>query len=197
MTYQLPAAHRNHGFVLVTGLVFLVVMTLLAVSTMNSTTLQERMSSNYRDRGEALEASEAALRDAESLIVDLTKPVAASDADDDAYWAPGDLTKGNPDNVTVFLDPDLWEAGAAQASKKYGADSGAPDLTGYSGADGELPAPRYFIEMAGFDRSNSDLSPDRAARNLGTQMYRVTARAEGASPGSVIVLQSFFRRHFD
>lgn len=64
-----PAPHPQcQGIALVTSLVFLLVLTLLATGAMRETTLQERMAGNLRDRNLALQAAEAALREAENWV---------------------------------------------------------------------------------------------------------------------------------
>lgn len=63
-----PSLTLERGAALVVGLVFLVVMTLIGVTAMQSTTLQERMAGNVRDRHLAFQASEAALRAGEQWL---------------------------------------------------------------------------------------------------------------------------------
>ena len=58
-----PARQRQSGAVLVIALLFLLIITMLGVSSLQSTTAEERMSGNVRDSGNALQAAEAALRD--------------------------------------------------------------------------------------------------------------------------------------
>ena len=62
--------HRTaqHGVALVVSLVLLVVVTLLGLSGMRTTALQERMSANLYDRSLALQAAESALLAAETAI---------------------------------------------------------------------------------------------------------------------------------
>lgn len=55
----------QRGAVLVVALMFLVVLTLLALTSMSGTTLEERMAGQYRDLNFAFQAAEAGLRDAE------------------------------------------------------------------------------------------------------------------------------------
>lgn len=59
-----PTRRRQSGAVLVVALLFLMIITMLGVSSLQSTTAEERMSGNVRDTGNALQAAEAALRDA-------------------------------------------------------------------------------------------------------------------------------------
>src|SRR5688572_1152795 len=56
--------HRERGAVLIVALLFLVMLTLLGVTAMTGTTMEERMSGNARDASIAFQAAEAALRDA-------------------------------------------------------------------------------------------------------------------------------------
>lgn len=53
---------NQKGVVLITGLVFLVMMTILGVTAMQNTVLEERMAGNLRDENLAFQAAEAALR---------------------------------------------------------------------------------------------------------------------------------------
>lgn len=60
---------HNKGFVLVTSLVFLIVLSLLGVMAMRGSLFDERMAANDRDRALAREYAEMALRDAERDIL--------------------------------------------------------------------------------------------------------------------------------
>jgi type IV pilus assembly protein PilX len=59
---------RQSGVALVTGLIFMVVLTIIVISALRSATLEERMAANARNRQVALHAAEAALRDAEGML---------------------------------------------------------------------------------------------------------------------------------
>src|SRR3954471_16081869 len=54
-------ARREQGFILVTGLLFLVVMTLIGLALFRSTGLLDRMTANSRDKQRSFEAAEAAV----------------------------------------------------------------------------------------------------------------------------------------
>jgi len=56
-----PAAGRQRGAVLVVSLVMLVVLTLLGVSVMNITQLEERMASNSQEMAQAFQSAETGL----------------------------------------------------------------------------------------------------------------------------------------
>ncbi len=54
--------NRQRGFVLITSLIFLVVMTLLAATAIRRSTLGEKLSNNMREQNLAFQAAEVALR---------------------------------------------------------------------------------------------------------------------------------------
>lgn len=56
------AARSQRGFVLVTGLLFLVILTLLGISLFRSSGLMERVAANTRDKQRAFETAQAALQ---------------------------------------------------------------------------------------------------------------------------------------
>lgn len=62
---------NSRGFVLVTSLVFLIVLSLLAIMAMRGSLFGERIASNDRDQALAREYAEMALRDAERDILGL------------------------------------------------------------------------------------------------------------------------------
>lgn len=69
MFYHCPLVIRaQRGIVLVTSLIFLLVLTLIGVTAMQGTTMQERMSGNMQDRNVAFQAAEVALRAGEGWL---------------------------------------------------------------------------------------------------------------------------------
>ena len=66
--FNFPQEQRGATFV--TGLIFLVVLTLFGVTAMKTASMEERMSGNLRDRNLALQAAEMTLRYAEQHIRD-------------------------------------------------------------------------------------------------------------------------------
>ena len=184
----------QQGFVLVTSLIFLVVITLLAISAMGSSTLQERMASNLRAKSNARQAADAALRHAETILrgsaFDNPRPAgkcySATDSDnclqDGLYiWKTDGLFASEPvDESLAFLAPALWKKNGIQAY-----------------ADGsERPAVAFTVEddTSGFQAR--DLNPDTAAQGDGDVIYRITARAQSNNRAGVAVTQSIFEKRY-
>ncbi|HEC59907.1 MAG TPA: hypothetical protein ENI24_10115, partial [Methylophaga sp.] len=59
---------KQQGVVLVISLIMLLIMTILAISSMSTTILEEKMSGNFKDRNMAFQAAEAGLRAGESYL---------------------------------------------------------------------------------------------------------------------------------
>ncbi|MGL6618180.1 pilus assembly PilX family protein [Aeromonas hydrophila] len=59
---------RQGGMALVISLIFLAVVSLLAMASMQSALLQEKMAGNQKESQQALQAAEAALRAAERYL---------------------------------------------------------------------------------------------------------------------------------
>ena len=56
------------GAALITSLVFLIIITMIGITGMQTTTMQQRMAGNSRDREVAFQAAEAMLRSAEIRV---------------------------------------------------------------------------------------------------------------------------------
>ncbi|WP_275097937.1 pilus assembly PilX family protein [Sedimenticola hydrogenitrophicus] len=92
---------QQGGAVLLVSLIFLILLTILGVSAMQTTLLQERMAGNMRDLNLAFQASEAALRGGEAwLPANTATAEAASELADPAGW---DGSGGT--SVTGFSPP--------------------------------------------------------------------------------------------
>ena len=61
MNQRLPR-RQQRGIVLIVALVMLVLITLVSLATIRSTTMDERMAGNARDRDRAFQAAEAAVQ---------------------------------------------------------------------------------------------------------------------------------------
>lgn len=78
---------RQRGAVLVVGLIFLAMLTLMGVAAYSVATQEEKMAGNSRDRLRAFEAAEASLRDCEAVLGSLSG-LPAFDGTGGMYTAP-------------------------------------------------------------------------------------------------------------
>jgi type IV pilus assembly protein PilX len=164
---------QQRGAVLIISLIMLLVLSIIGVTGMRTTVLEEKMAGNMRDQNLAFQAAEAALRDGEGIVDSL---VATSSFD----GAAGRL--GSADD-----DPDFFAA-----STWSDADSIA-----YSGTlDDVATQPRYILKYIGQIEGDSgplDKGRGYGLRNTSTvNNFRVTARGTGASDTSQALLQAYF-----
>lgn len=125
ITYSRPTRQRQHGATLVISLIFLVLLTLVGVTAMQSTILQERMAGNSRERNIAFQAGEIGLRDAEVFLVGKS------------VW---DFTSACTGGKCAQGSMPSWSTYAWDGSKDVLAGTTVPSVGGQ---------PRYFAEYAG------------------------------------------------
>ncbi len=149
---------KQSGAVLFVSLIMLILLTLLGVSGMQSTILEEKMSGNYRDQNVAFQAAEATLLQAENYIMSPAP----------TYPGVGGLLDIAHPEPADYTAPALWSGvNSAGTNLNFGANFGIAD-------------PRYVIKKVS---------------QVGTvSTFRVTARAQGASPGTQVILQSVYER---
>ncbi len=168
-----PKTHQS-GVVLITTLVLLLVMTMIGLSGMQVTSLEEKMASNMRDVNLAFQAAESALRAGEEVVLQPTLPSFDKDGTNGMYSTTS--TENILDNLTVTA---LWAA----ANK---AEFNAANFAGLA------VNPNYIIEemiVSGGGGSSLDGSSFST-----TGYYRITSRATGGTTTAVAVLQSVFKR---
>jgi len=167
----LNPASRHDGSALIVSLLILVVMTLIGITAVSTSGLEERMAGNVRDDQVAFQAAEIALRGAEADIENL------------ASTAGFNGTNGQyPQDSTLDISPgsSIWTGSNSKV---------------YSGALGdEKSAPRYVIEVLG-TQGKSDPVMGGYGTNSGigaVTSFRITARGTGISDKSTVILQSYY-----
>lgn len=71
-----PAPRRERGVVLIIGLIMLMIITIISVAAIRTTTTDEKIAGNARDRDRAFQAAEAAVRSCLARVS--VKPVPAT-----------------------------------------------------------------------------------------------------------------------
>ena len=170
------------GAVLVVSLLMLTVMTLIAVSGMQSSGLQTLMSGNMQDEIIAFEAAESALRAAEAFL--------------DAGRLNLDAFDSDPsDGLLADLSDRIWQAGTVNWQSQAVAAAG---VAGYPQKGGVGKKPRYVIQHLGAVASQAQANLNAgSAYHQGRpgpviQMFKITARGTGGTDRSVVVLESVY-----
>jgi len=168
---------RQRGTALIIAMLFLVILGMLGVTTMTATTLEERMAGNTRDRDLAMQAAEAALRDAERDLTN-TAPTAGrvvTLANFVAACTAGLCTEGAP--ILTNIDDPTKSAYFTQYMS-----SSQPFM-------GPAAQPRYLIELL------TAMPPQVPAPPAGQQIrnFRITAKGFGRNTNTVVILQTVFQ----
>jgi type IV pilus assembly protein PilX len=185
LTHSSPACHNQRGVALVMALVFLTLLTILGVTAMSTSSLEEKMATNTRDRNLAFQSAETALVAAETWMSGLTS--------EPSPWA--DTAKGRYTFDSTVFDP-IWKTvdwnGANVVVYPCTPTDSAPNNSS-SCVSGAKPViskvatqPKYLVERMG--------PVDPGTPN--TIAYRITARGTGSSNAAVVMLQSTYVRTF-
>lgn len=203
---------KERGFVLIVGMLFLIVLTVLVLSMMRTSMLEERMAGNNRDWNVAFQAAESALRDAEREIRTGTRIVGITGFEagcSDSAGSKGEGlclqnkctdTSAAGDCLPIWVDlakkqnDTGWISGADEGkSVKYGAKTGAPEIKREDGGQVLAAQPRYIIEVLSVpDASSLKPPPGQTAQKY---LYRATAVGFGASINTRVMLQGTYRQY--
>lgn len=190
-------AIRQQGAVLFVSLLLLLVMTLLTVAAMQTTTLEESMAANLRDRNLAFQAAESALRDAEQALRGNIKPQVETNpvSPETPFWIWnwGSLATAPPLPWWQESARDaVWWQGAASRSEATGTFDiiNAEQL-------GLIEPSRFIVEYWMFDPDSHVMKSGYNRRETGRDVHRVTARGMGGTQNATVLLQSAFVWRYD
>ena len=175
------SARPEQGFVLVTGLLFLVVVTLLGLALFRSSGLMERVSANTRDKQRSFETAQAALQYGEWFLGNSTSQVKT------ACTTTTGKTVATIHVCTeaLSLNRDTIAALAWQPSAfayPFNLTTGAGGGLNTAGTDVKYQAPPgVFIEDLGLMSDNK------------TELYQVTAYGYGGNADTSSIVRSTYK----
>ena len=212
---RFPQRARERGAVLLVALIFLILLTLLAIGASSGSLLQQRMVAATRSAQLASLSADTALRGAEWRIWNTSSVIGGA--------LQCDTTAINATTGCVKYDPEspLYATGGAVAQFRTGnnawlstgiAYTGLPgasnDFTnmpipsnGYTASANVVENPRYIIEDmglvkppgAGPQHESGVTGPNNGgAGHINIHIYRISARATGGNQNTVRVAQSTF-----
>lgn len=199
---------HSRGFVLLMALVFLVLMSLLAITASRHAMLQERMAGSLRNALQARMSAETALRGAEYKLWSLAAQpgghlhcleTAISSDDGCIVYHPDAAPYAAQGDVTRFRSAFGWLPGIGVAYL-------GPARRGYTNNPQQPTAelaknPVYLIEDLGRERApgtgglheSGNTGPNNdGPGQVDIHVYRITARATGGKPHAVSIVQSTF-----
>lgn len=184
MTRYICGSISQQGSALIVALVFLLAMTLIGVTSMQSTTQQESMAGNVRNYNLAFQAAEAALRSAENMLGGRT-----------------------PQQMNAIPSPPSDATGGGFiALRNQGGDAGAFWM-GFFDQNPALPQPVNNINPVNSDNVNILIQPPSyvieenstgalipPCPTAGVRCFRITARGLGGTTDAVAIVQSTYAR---
>lgn len=199
------ATNKQAGAALITGLVILVLLTLIGVTAMRGTLMEEKMAGNLKNQYTAFQSAEAALRVGETYLTSASIGPFAADASSTSLT----LNALGLYQPTLSATQERWEQAnmwtdAGSLAYPRTPTSATATLITPSGAAG---APRYIVEDMSYKTQCSNATectntpiPATPGGSLKfgalpeVGLYRITARGVGASLDTVVFLQSYYRR---
>ena len=181
MYSQSIVTRHQQGAVLSTGLIILMGITLLGTTAMHGTTLEEKMTGNFRDANLAFQAGEASLRSGENwLVVQTGAPLASGDGSS-GVWGLDTPDANTANSRPWWSDNSMtwWSNNSVVMSSMIGVAA----------------QPRYIIEEQAYVKDHLG-TPDYGEMGSGRHFHRITGRATGGSVDSMVLLQSVFAWRF-
>lgn len=191
-----PYPLRERGAVLFVALIFLVLLTLLALGASNTATLQERMVGGLRNGQLAQYGAESALREAESRLwtaAATAQPIVVC-GETAVFGCYTFRAGGTNTTVETFRNTKMMtDVGAMTFT--------STDLTQVDEPSARLAAnPAYLIEDLGIQRppgtgsagESGNTGKGAGAAHADKHVYRITARSTGGSNTSVRASVSTF-----
>jgi type IV pilus assembly protein PilX len=174
-------SNKQQGAVLVSVMVYMLVLSMLGISSMHGTAMEERMVSNEWEHFRAFQAAESVIQDAEVWFLLQPNLIEASADGSNGVWPIG----------TVIVVGGQWSAGFDWSINgiSYGDKSGKSTTLFRD----FIKQPKYVVEEAGFEPADND--PDTLAKRTGVFYYRLSALGYGRSAGSRSILQVTLEKH--
>jgi type IV pilus assembly protein PilX len=203
---------KQAGATLVFCLIVLAVITVLSITSMRSSNSALKMAGSARDHAVAFQAAEAALAEAEQLVLNANYTAddficrnAGSNRCFNSSCSNGLCFSGDLAGATFRDDCRIAKpAATAEAwplkTHWEGSDVTLPkiqvaktDLSDSDELDDETLAVPYMVEFLCYVPRDEQSASDENNRNGGVPLYRVTVRASGSAGRSAVMLQSVFK----
>lgn len=166
---------HQSGAVLVTGLIMLLLLTIIGVAGVQSTSLEEKMAGNQKDRNLALQAAESALLLAEASLDTTGSLPTFSTAGTGGFYSEASTI---PTRSAILTD-DFWTSNPVATST-------------VSGLGNDIAQPLYIIQRLPATCFNA--TDCAATPPVNKTPYKITVRATGggAASAAVVIVQSIY-----
>jgi type IV pilus assembly protein PilX len=182
MKQRIHNLKKQTGVALFISLVMLLVLTIIGVSAVQTTSLEERMARNSRDRLMAFQAAESALRDAEAFLETVVTTASFTDVGTTGLWTIAPFS-----TTARWMQPNIWTGGGS--------------VVAANAVQGVATAPRFLIEHAATlvreENAYQIDDPYTGSTSDRIEIFRITARGVGGTQNARVLLQSTYGRILD
>lgn len=192
---------RQGGAVLFVALIFLVLLTLLALTASSTSILQERMTGGMRNRQLALMGSETAVRGGEAFLGTLSNQMTGSNS---LPPCEGSSTQCVYQVKRGLLDGKVQAFRTAHGDTDSSSDGARSFTATLSGLTGDLQTaslatqPRFMVEELGLDvppssgRTAGAVYSQLGKGSSANRFYRITGRSNGGSAATARAAESVY-----
>ena len=178
---QATLQKHQSGVALFICLILLLIMTLLAISSMGTSILEEKMAGNYKNTNQAFQSAETSLRNSEEWLAAQTSEPIPNNTGSNEVWT---LNSPDPDSTNNLdwwneLSSTWWGANA----RSYGVG-----LTSINTPPSSLIEYKTFV--------SDSLLMGTGSTSTGLTIYQITARGTGGSDQAKVFLQSTVARRY-
>ncbi|MDO6563636.1 PilX N-terminal domain-containing pilus assembly protein [Amphritea sp. 1_MG-2023] len=182
-------AVRQGGATLIVALILLLVMTLMASTSLKSNVLQSRMAANMQDQAIAFEAAEAGLTYSEEWL--------AAQVSTPELVQYDDLKAGLSDFVVDSRSSSELKHKLLDLTTLSQWDAGAQPVTAFNAQalSTVYEQPQVSLELTDFTPDDKTQGYDYG-ETTGVSLFRHLSRSTGKSGDSEVILQSEYRKRF-
>lgn len=183
----MQSGNTQRGAALIVALIMLVIMTMLGLTTMNTSVTEERMAGNARNKQLSFDSAEAGVRDGEGRIFcDDCNLYTVQPKDGDTL--PGLYEPETDPDENEWWQKDMWWDPI---------DTNTPNTNWQPRTGTEIPGvaaqPNSIIEyIAPFYRDINCAITQGQPQDCDRYAYRVTARGWGANTTAISVIQTIY-----
>lgn len=172
------------GAVLVTALVLMMVLAIIGVASMRSNSTDIGIHKSMRNRANAFQCAEAAIRTAELIMENMTAlPSVVTSKPTDPATEVWDYNASEIQNI-FSKDRDWWN--------DHGSDG--TDMTNADYQVGCAEVPKFIIEKLGVVDDGSGVLEISERSKSGVDYFRITAFSVGMETNASVLLQTTFAK---
>ena len=168
--------HNQGGSVLIISMILLLVLTVLGISGIKTSAMEEKMAGNIQNHQLAFQAAEATLREAEKYI-------------DDNVFSLKNFDSDGTDGLYDRSTHNIW-------NKLKWDETDSIEYTKFDNVYSINSPPRYIIQrLTTKTDENSRLNLENYGQGIGAgkiEMFLITVRAAGVSNNSTVMLQTTY-----